>query len=364
MTQSQLSCGFRTDQALNDPLIEITDKILVTGANGFIGSRVVWCLLSKGFRNIRCLLRSEANIAVLRSLEQEFRVQLEYVWGNLQSTDTCKTAASGALAIYHLAVGTDKSFPGCVMNTVVTTRNLLQAVATEGCARRFVNVSSLAIYSNDRMRRHALLDECCPVEADLVGRYDPYAYAKAKQDELVRQYARNTGIPYVMVRPGVTFGPGKTRIPGRVGIDTFGVFLHLGHANQMPLTYVDNCAEAIVAAGLVKGIDSEEFNIVDDNLPTSREFLRHYKKETGSFLSIPVPYNAFYMFCFLWEKYSSWSQGQLPPVFNRKTCLAYYKGNTYSNNKAKRQLHWNPRVNMTDALARFFAAARAEKEKA
>jgi nucleoside-diphosphate-sugar epimerase len=364
MQESTLGSGHPSDRHEDDLLIQKTDKVLVTGANGFIGSRVVRCLLSRGFKNVRCLVRSETNIIALRPLEEEFGVSLEYVCGNLLSRDTCGAATKGALVIYHLAVGVDKSFPGCIMNTVVTTRNLLDAVTAEGTLRRFVNVSSIAIYSNHHLRRRALLDERCPIEADLIGRYDPYAYAKAKQDELVRHYARHMGLPYVIARPGVTFGPGKGRIPGRVGIDTFGVFLHLGHGNRMPLTYVDNCAEAIVLAGLVKGVESEEFNIIDDNLPTSRQFLRGYKKQIGRFLSIPVPYRAFYLFSFLWEKYSSWSQGQLPPVFNRKTCAAYFKGNVYSNDKAKTRLHWRPRVSMTDALARSFASVRAERGRA
>jgi nucleoside-diphosphate-sugar epimerase len=363
MQQSTLG-GLSSERHPDNHLIQRTDKVLVTGANGFIGSRVVRNLLSRGLNNIRCLVRSKAYISSLRSLEDEFGVRLEYVCGNLLSRDICRAAANDALVIYHLAVGGDKTFPGCVMNTVVTTRNLLDAATAGRTIRRFVNVSSLAIYSNDHLRRRAPLDERCPVEADLIGRHDPYAYAKAEQDELVRYYAQQTGLPYVIARPGVTFGPGKARIPGRVGIDTFGVFLHLGHGNRMPLTYVDNCAEAIVLAGLVKGIDSEEFNIVDDDLPTSREFLRRYKKETGRFWSIPVPYRAFYAFCFVWEKYSTWSHGQLPPAFNRKTCAAYYKGNVYCNDKAKTQLHWQPRVSMTEGLVRFFASVRAEKGKA
>ena len=337
---------------------------MVTGANGFIGSRVVRCLLFKGFKNIRCLVRSETNIKTLRPLEREFEVRLEYVFGNLLSQNVCTTAAKDALVIYHLAVGVDKSFPGCVMNTVVTTRNLLEAIATEGTIKRFVNVSSLAVYSNDHLKRNALLNESCPIESDLIARHDPYAYAKAKQDELVRQYARDKVLPYVIARPGLTFGPGKSRVPGRVGIDTFGVFLHLGHGNRMPLTYVDNCAEAIVLAGLVKGVESEEFIIVDDDLPTSRQFLRGYKKQASRFLSIPVPYPMFYLFSLLWEKYSRRSRGQLPPVFNRKMCAAYFKGNIYSNEKAKARLRWGPRVDMSDALTRFFSFVREEKGRA
>lgn len=348
----------------DDYLIQENDQILVTGANGFIGSRVVRCLLERGFTNIRCLVRSEANVKTLRPLEEQFGVALDFVFGNLLSRDTCSAAAEKVQLVYHLAVGGDKSFPGCVMNAVVTTRNLLDAITAQGTLQRFVNVSSLAIYSNDHLRRRAPLDENCVVEQDLVGRFDPYAYSKAKQDEIVRQYARQQGLPYVIARPGVTFGPGKGRVPGRVGIDTFGVFLHLGHGNQMPLTYVENCAEAIMLAGLVKGIDSEEFNIIDDDLPTSRQFLRRYKKNARRFFSLPVPYRVFYVFCLVWEKYSSWSQGQLPPAFNRKTCAAYFKGNVYPNAKAKLRLNWRPRVGMDEALTQFFASIRAEKGRA
>jgi len=342
-------------------LIRSTDRILITGANGFVGSRLVRSLLLRGFTNIRCLVRSEANVRTLRPLEREFGTALEYVTGNLLSREVCRAAASEVCVVYHLAVGGDKSFPGCIMNTAVTTRNLLDVVTAETTIRRFVNVSSLAVYSNEHFGRRALLDESCPIESDLIGRYDPYAYAKAKQDDLVRQYAFEKGLPYVIARPGVVFGPGKSRIPGRVGIDTFGIFLHLGHGNRMPLTFVDNCAEAIALAGLVKGIDSEEFIIVDDNLPTSRQFLRGYKKHARGFSSLPIPYRVFYVFSLLWEKYSCWSKGQLPPAFNRKTCAAYYKGNVYSNDKAKTRLHWRPSVGMNDALARFFASVRAEK---
>jgi len=364
MQRSKPSDQLPSDRNSDEHLIQSTDKILVTGANGFIGFQVVRNLLSRGFKNIKCLVRSESGIKNLRPLEQEFDVALEYVCGNLLSRDTCRAAAEEASVVYHLAVGGDKSFPGCVMNTVVTTRNLLDAITTGGTIRRFVNVSSLSVYSNAHLKRRALLNESCPVESDLIGRYDPYAYSKAKQDDIVRQYSREKGLPYVIARPGVVFGPGKSRVPGRVGIDTFGIFLHIGHGNQMPLTFVDNCADAIVLAGLIKGIDAEEFLIVDDNLPSSRYFLRNYRKQARRFFSVPVPYRVFYVFSLLWEKYSSWSKGQLPPVFNRKTCAAYFKGNVYSNEKLKSRLQWHPNVCMTDALTRFFASIRAERERA
>ena len=126
-------------------------------------------------------------------------------------------------------------------------------------------------------------------------RNDPYAYGKLKQDELVASYSASHGLRYVTVRPGVVIGPGKPRINGRVGHDAFGVFLHLGLGNQMPFTLVDNCADAIVLAGLTPGVEGQAFLIVDDDLPTSREFLRRYKKRVKRFLTIPMPYRAYYV---------------------------------------------------------------------
>jgi nucleoside-diphosphate-sugar epimerase len=121
---------------------------------------------------------------------------------------------------------------------------------------------------------------------------------------------------------------------------------------------VDNCAQAIVLAGVKPGVDGEVFNIVDDDLPTSRQFLRMYKKHGKRFNSIYVPYRLFYVFSWLWEKYSKWSKGQLPPAFNRRRCSAYWKGNRYSNRKLKERLGWAPAVPFSEASARYFEYVR------
>src|SRR5262245_28414360 len=210
------------------------DQILVTGANGFIGSWVVRTLLARGFKRIRCLTRAASGSEKLGRLRAEFGASsVEVVGGNLLSRETCARAAEGVAVVYHLAAGVEKTFPGCFLNSAVTTRNLLDAVAAAGTVRRFVNISSLAVYSNAEIRRGAAIDERCPIDNRLVERYDPYAYGKAKQDEIVREYGRLHGLPYVIVRPGINFGLGKAKIPERVGFDHFGVFLYFGLAHRL-----------------------------------------------------------------------------------------------------------------------------------
>lgn len=353
-----------SDIGRNRYIVSADEIILVTGANGFIGSRVVRTLLSYGYEQVRYLTRSMSNSGHLEDMIREFpHANIEIVNGNLLSRDACRKAVHGVSVIYHLAAGTGKTFADCFLNSVVTTRNLLDAVAEEQRLERFVNVSSLAVYSTEKIPSGGMLDESYEIDGKLIERYDPYAYGKAKQDEMVVWYAQNKGLRYVILRPGVVFGPGKARIPGRVGIDTFGVFLHVGLNNRIPLTYVDNCAEAIVLAGVRTAIEGEVINIVDDDLPKSRDFLRMYKKKVKSFISIPVPYFAFYLFNYLWEKYSKWSEGQLPPAFNRRMCAAYFKGNTYSNRKAKDLLGWRPRVSMGEGLKELFTYVRGQNRQ-
>jgi nucleoside-diphosphate-sugar epimerase len=179
---------------------------------------------------------------------------------------------------------------------------------------------------------------------------------------LVKDHGRKYELPYVIVRPGYVFGPGKRELSGRVGIGTFGFFIQVNGSNCLPLTFVDNCAEAIVVAGLKANIDGEIFNIVDDELLTGRQFLNAYKKRVRSFRSIRIPYFAGYGLCSLWEKYSKWSKGQLPPAFNRRRCAAEWKGNRYSNERLKDRLGWKPRVPMQQAVEAFLAQFESNSE--
>jgi nucleoside-diphosphate-sugar epimerase len=241
------------------------------------------------------------------------------------------------------------------MNSALTTRNLIDAFIRYGQPKRFVNVSSFAVYSTLSLKRGEPLDESCPLEDDPQERFDAYGFGKLKQEELVKEYGTKCGLPYVIVRPGYVFGPGKRELNGRVGIGTFGLFIQVNGSNFLPLTFVDNCAEAIVLAGLKAQVDGEAFNVVDDELLTGRQFLEAYKKKVKSCRSIRIPYFAGYGLCSLWEKYCKWSKNQLPPAFNRRRCDAEWKGNRYSNRKLKERLGWRPRVNMVQAMASFLS---------
>lgn len=342
------------------------DLIFVTGATGFIGSRLVNCLLDLGFRNLRCLVRPSSEVTRVEALKScRERGEIEVVEGNLLSREDCNAATKDVAVIFHLAAGRgEKSFPDAFMNSVVTTRNLLEASRQHECLRRFVSISSFTVYTNRKEPGQNVLDESCAVDTHPELRGDAYCFAKIKQDEIVFEHSKKFGVPYVIVRPGHVYGPGNEAITGRVGIGTFGVFLHLGGSNKIPFTYVDNCAEAIALAGLKAGTDGEVFNVVDDDLPSSRRFLRLYKRNVKRFRSIYVPHSLNYMLCYLWERYSTWSEGQLPPAFNRRKWHANWKKTHYSNEKLKTRVGWTPKVSTAEGLRLYFDSCRDGQQHA
>lgn len=350
-----------------DRIISSDAKILVTGAAGFIGSRVVECLLRLGYTDLRCLVRPTSKKDRVEEIRDSARpsCNVEIVEGNLLSPEDCLRVAKDVGVIYHLAAGRgEKSIPDAFLNTVVTTKNLLVAASQHRSLKRFVTVSSFSVYSNQGNPQKGLLDETCPLERRPALRGDAYSFAKVKQEEIVREYGNSCQIPYVIVRPGAVYGQGNESITVRVGIGSFGVFLHLGGSNTLPLTYVENCAEAIVLAGLKTGVDGEVFNVVDDDLPSSRKYLGMYKAKVGSFFSLYLPKLVSHCLCLAWDRYSTWSQGQLPPTYGVRTWHAYWKKTRYTNEKLKSRLGWRPRISTMEGLNLFFESCRRKSQRA
>ncbi len=287
---------------LMDSIVSPTDRILVTGSNGFIGTRVVENLLARGFLNLRLFVRPSSKLDKLKQILGRYSAgkNAQIVAGDLLSREDCQAAARDVSVVIHLAAGFEKSFAGAFMNSALATRNLIEAFLELGQPKRFVNVSSFAVYSNLKMERHALLDETCPLEDAPQERHDAYGFGKVQQEKIVRDYAQKRNLPFVILRPGAVYGPGKPDLSGRVGINTFGFFIHLGGGNELPLTFVDNCAEAIALAALKPGMDGEIFNVVDDETMTSREFLTA-RKAAKPFFSIWIPYPLAKLGSVLWE---------------------------------------------------------------
>src|SRR3954469_25028804 len=100
--------------ALQDNIISPDEPILVTGAAGFIGPKLVEGLLNYGFRNLRCLMRPGGNPEKLTKYAEQIggNARVEIIYGNLLSREDCLRATQGVALVYHLAAARgEKSFP-------------------------------------------------------------------------------------------------------------------------------------------------------------------------------------------------------------------------------------------------------------
>lgn len=337
-------------------------KILVTGAGGFLGKAIVERLLAHGQNDLRCMLRDASKTRGLEAIAARYpQARLEYVTVNLRNPNEIPRAVAGADIVIHAAAALKGSPAEMFMDSVVASRNLLEAIANELRHIRVVLVSSFGAMGVAELPRGAMVDEKTPLEQH-PERRDVYSHSKLRQEQLFWEYHQKYGFDLVVLRPGVIYGPGGGHFSNRVGLSLFGRFLHLGGKNLLPLTYVDNCAEAIVVAALSESSSGQVYNVVDDDLMTSGQYLSLYKKNVRRVKSVQVPYFALMWGSRMVERYSERSRGQLPAIFTPYKTRAMWGGNQFSNAKLK-SLGWRPVLSTREGLERAFAAFRAEPEK-
>ncbi len=193
------------------------NTIALTGATGFIGSRVARRLVANGF-NLKALTRSTSDRSRLAGLN------IHWVEGALEELDSLEALVHGVDAVIHCA--------GAVRGATKTHFNrlnvdgvarLVQAVSEQHPVPRFLLISSLAAREP---------------------RISPYAFSK-QQGEVV--LAANSGhIPWTVFRPPAVYGPGDREMLPLLRWMARGVAFVLGSGDtRFSMLYVDDLAEAI-----------------------------------------------------------------------------------------------------------------------
>jgi nucleoside-diphosphate-sugar epimerase len=326
---------------------------LVTGGAGFLGRRLVRELAGEGLR-IRCFLRESSNVNELRTfVGDELWSNVEVIRGDLQNAADCDAAVDGMDLVYHAAAGLTGSTAVMFLNTVVPTRRLIDA-CVDSPVKRFVLVSSLGVYGAAALKRNSVLDESCPIDPT-PHRRDPYTYSKIVQEQAAWEAHRERGLPFVVIRPGVIYGPGRGALSNRIGLQVGGRMFRIGGRRQLPYVYVDHVATALRQAGLEPGVTGEAFNVLDDELPSGKQVLGMYRHAGRQVKSVWIPQCTIGPLSSLYERYSRWSQGQLPAVITRYRTDSMWKPLRFTNAKAKQRLKWSPHLAFAEAFQRSIA---------
>jgi len=163
-------------------------KILVTGAGGFLGKRLIKRLLAHGETDVRCMLRDTSKAAALEAIAVKYpAAQVQMFAANLKNPREIAAALDGVGIVIHAAAAMKGSPAEMFLDSVVASRNLLDTIASLDAEKRprVVLVSSFGAMGVASLGRGAMVDESTPMETHPEQR-DVYSYTKLRQEQMRR----------------------------------------------------------------------------------------------------------------------------------------------------------------------------------
>ena len=179
-------------------------KVLVTGADGFIGSHLTERLLEEG-ASVRafCFYNSQGSWGWLDGVEATPRDQLEVVLGDIRDPQVVEEACRDVEVVFHLAALVSIPYSYVAPDSFLETNaggtlNVLKAARRAG-STRIVHTSTSEVYGTP---------ETTPIrESHPLQGQSPYSATKIAADKLCEAFARSYGTPIVVLRPFNTYGP-------------------------------------------------------------------------------------------------------------------------------------------------------------
>ncbi len=251
-------------------------KILVTGADGFIGSHLCEKLVKKG-HDVKAFVyyNSFNSYGWIDSIEKKIRDKLKIFSGDIRDENLVKKAVKGNEIIIHLAalVGIPYSYnsPQSYYETNVKgTLNILQA-AKDLKVKKIIHTSTSEVYGT---AKYLPIDEKHPVDGQ-----SPYSASKIAADQMAISFYKSFGTPVTIIRPFNTYGP---RQSARAIIPTIILqFLNgkreinLGSVNTTrDFSYIDDTINAFVKSITAKNTNGEIINLGSNSEVSIKDLVR------------------------------------------------------------------------------------------
>lgn len=319
---------------------KMAEPVLVTGATGFIGSRVVHKLLDQNITIKALVLPNE-------STPSEWAGRVEIITGSISDTDAVQRAAFGSKTIIHLAAvvsdwGDEKKYWEL---TVEGSRHVYEEAVKN--ASRVVLVSSIVVYGDHISKKQ------CTEDTGYGRTFGPYSRTKQAQEKLAWEYHKEKGMALSVIRPANVYGPGsgpwlhdvvqvlQSGSPGLVA----------GGSMNAGLSYVDNVADMIILAGTRDAALGQVYNACDGLSVTWKTYFSDISRMIGAKnpTSVPRPLAVAgaYVFESIWKLFGIEKR---PPI-TREALNLVGSDNRIPIDRARSELGYEPKVSYEDGLA-------------
>ena len=241
----------------------MSNRVLVTGADGFIGSHLTEELVKSGEKvTAFCLYNSFGTLGWIDTLPKEIRSEIEIFTGDVRDPNGVRTAMRGQQRVFHLAALIAIPFsyhsPDSYVDTNIKgTLNVLNAARELGTERVMVTSTS-EVYGT---AQYVPIDEKHPFQGQ-----SPYSATKIGADRLAESFYRSFDLPVTIVRPFNTYGPrqsGRAVIPTIISQLLAGQQeIHLGKLSPTrDFNFVKDMAHGFMAIADCPAAIGQELNI-------------------------------------------------------------------------------------------------------
>ncbi len=325
-------------------------KLLITGASGFLGKYVVKDALQRGFQ-VRAVIRHTSDE---KRLSWRNSSNLELIRIDLAQSKGFEDTLKGIDTVVHLAAAKQGNYNTQYVNTVTATENLLKAMV-RAKIKRLVAISTFSVFDYLHIPVREIINEDSLIETQPLYR-DIYAQTKLIQESLFRDFEQRNSGEVTILRPGIVYGRNNLW-NAHLGINLKNsLWIRIGGKAQLPLTYVENCAQAIVSACTRKEAIGKTLNIVDNDLPTQKVYTEKIVTllpRRPSTIKINWTLMRFLsLSAWLSNKVLFLGKIKLPGIFVPARLEARFKPFRYSNNNAVQVLNWQPLYSLDEALKR------------
>ena len=227
------------------------ENILVTGANGFIGSNLVKRLLDEG-NLVRGLVRSTSDLSFLKGLN------VELVFGDITDINSLRPAMKGIDKVYHVAGlaadwGPYKKFESINFHGTIKVAKTAEAYGV----KKMIYISTVAFHGFGKTN----MNEESPLGKNLI----PYARTKFLAEQWLWEFSRTSKMKITAVRPGNVYGINdRTFISKYLDAMKSGKFAQIDHGKSKTCPiYVENLIDIITLVGNNDKADGEAFIATD-----------------------------------------------------------------------------------------------------
>jgi 2-alkyl-3-oxoalkanoate reductase len=317
------------------------ERILVTGASGYVGSALVSALVREGYY-VRALVRPTSSVAHLKKLG------IEVFLGDIRRFEDVNEAAEQMDVIVHLAAGLHGSAGFIVEACVQGTQNVAKAAQSQG-TKRVLYMSSMSVYDMAKLRNGQSITEDSPLEEQPEIR-GAYSLGKRQAEEIALGHLADSSPAWTILRPSLIVGNGSG-VAAPVGWVVGKNLISLGHRRKrLLLIHVEDVAAAILQLLQNENTKGQVYTLSQqDEITVEKYFTTCVQRgQRDSLRLICIPYFVARLGSLL--AIVAKRLTKRGPTLNRRRLLSMYRDVGASNDLLHRHTGWQPSGGLLERL--------------